>query len=119
MPGASRPDRRARVNDASAIQASSMEVWPAAGGGLLLGMIVPALAGAVSLRLVPRSAGQNLDCRARAIVGFSRMAGADQDRTLARLRALRSDLIDPTVAVYNGRVVKRTARPRSQAKTTG
>ena len=50
MPGASRPDRRARVNDAGAIQASSMEVWPAARGGLLLGMIVPALAGAVSLR---------------------------------------------------------------------
>ena len=29
-------------------------------------------------------------------------------RTLARLRALRSDLIDPTIAIYNGRVVKRT-----------
>jgi len=27
---------------------------------------------------------------------------------LARLRALRSDLIDPTIAVYKGRVVKRT-----------
>ena len=27
---------------------------------------------------------------------------------LARLRALRSDLIDPTIAVHNGRVVKRT-----------
>ena len=27
---------------------------------------------------------------------------------MARLRALRSDLIDPTVAVHNGRVVKRT-----------
>ena len=34
--------------------------------------------------------------------------GADEDRTLARLRALRSDLIDPTIAVHNGRVVKRT-----------
>jgi adenylate cyclase len=42
------------------------------------------------------------------IVGFSRLAGADEDRTLARFRALRSDLIDPTVAVHNGRVVKRT-----------
>jgi hypothetical protein len=28
--------------------------------------------------------------------------------SLARLRALRSDLIDPTTAVHNGRVVKRT-----------
>ncbi len=42
------------------------------------------------------------------VVGYSRLAGADEDRILARLRALRSDLIDPTVAVYNGRVVKRT-----------
>ena len=29
------------------------------------------------------------------VVGYSRLAGADEDRTLARLRALRSDLIDP------------------------
>ena len=42
------------------------------------------------------------------MVGYSRLAGSDEDRILARLRALRSDLIDPTVAVYNGRVVKRT-----------
>ena len=42
------------------------------------------------------------------VVGFSRMTGADEDRTLARLRALRSDLIDPTIAVHHGRVVKRT-----------
>ena len=42
------------------------------------------------------------------VVGFSRMASADEDRTLARLRALRSDLIDPTIAVHNGHVVKRT-----------
>jgi adenylate cyclase len=42
------------------------------------------------------------------VVGFSRLAGSDEDRTLARLRALRSDLIDPVIAVHNGRVVKRT-----------
>jgi adenylate cyclase len=42
------------------------------------------------------------------VVGFSRLAGSDEDRTLARLRALRSDLIDPVMAVHNGRVVKRT-----------
>ena len=42
------------------------------------------------------------------VVGFSRLIGADEDRTLARLRALRSDLIDPTIAVHNGRVFKRT-----------
>jgi adenylate cyclase len=42
------------------------------------------------------------------VVGYSRLASADEDRTLARMRALRSDLIDPTIAVHNGRVVKRT-----------
>ena len=42
------------------------------------------------------------------VVGYSRLAGSDEDRILARLRALRSDLIDPTIAVHNGRVVKRT-----------
>ena len=42
------------------------------------------------------------------VVGYSRLAGADEDRILARLRALRSDLIDPTIAVHHGRVVKST-----------
>jgi adenylate cyclase len=42
------------------------------------------------------------------IVGYSRLAGADEDRILARLRTLRSDLIDPTIAVHHGRIVKRT-----------
>src|SRR6476660_6964369 len=42
------------------------------------------------------------------VFGYSRLAGTDEDRILARLRALRSDLIDPTIAVHNGRVVKRT-----------
>src|SRR5436190_18457255 len=42
------------------------------------------------------------------VVGYSRLARADEDRTLARLRALRSDLIDPTLSVHHGRVVKRT-----------
>jgi adenylate cyclase len=42
------------------------------------------------------------------VVGYSRLAGADEDRTLARLRGLRSDLIDPAIAAHRGRVVKRT-----------
>ena len=36
------------------------------------------------------------------------MTGANEDRTLVRLRTLRADLIDPTVAGQNGRVFKRT-----------
>ena len=42
------------------------------------------------------------------VVGYSRLAAADEDRTLARLRGLRSDLIDPAVAAHHGRIVKRT-----------
>ena len=42
------------------------------------------------------------------VVGYSRLAAADEDRTLARLRGLRSDLIDPAVAAHRGRIVKRT-----------
>ena len=42
------------------------------------------------------------------VVGYSRLAGADEEGTLARLRALRSDLVDPAIAVHKGRVVKRT-----------
>ena len=42
------------------------------------------------------------------VVGYRRLAGADEDRILARLRTLRSDLIDPTIAVHHGRIVKRT-----------
>ena len=41
------------------------------------------------------------------IAGYSRLASADEERTLARLRTLRSDLLDPTIALHNGRVVKR------------
>src|SRR6478752_3653765 len=42
------------------------------------------------------------------VVGYSRLAGADEDRTLARLRGLRSDLIDPAIGAHRGRIVKRT-----------
>ena len=42
------------------------------------------------------------------MVGYSRLAGADEDRTLSRLRGLRSDLIDPAIDAHHGRVVKRT-----------
>jgi hypothetical protein len=42
------------------------------------------------------------------IVGYSRLGGADEYRTLSRLRGLRSDLIDPAIAAHQGRIVKRT-----------
>ena len=37
------------------------------------------------------------------IVGYSRLAEADEEPTLARLRALRSDLIDPAIDRAVGR----------------
>src|SRR5260221_1971115 len=42
------------------------------------------------------------------VVGYSRLAGANEDRTLSRLRGLRSDLIDPAIDAHHGRIVKRT-----------
>ena len=42
------------------------------------------------------------------VVGYSRLAGTDEDRTLSRLRGLRSDLIDPAIDAHHGRIVKRT-----------
>jgi class 3 adenylate cyclase len=40
--------------------------------------------------------------------GCRRLQRARRDRTLARLRGLRSDLIDPAIAAHHGRIVKRT-----------
>jgi adenylate cyclase len=37
------------------------------------------------------------------VVGYSRLAGADEERTLALLRALGGDLIDPSIAIHRGR----------------
>jgi adenylate cyclase len=42
------------------------------------------------------------------VVGYSRLAGADEEDVLARLRALRRELIDPKIALHKGRVVKST-----------
>src|SRR3974390_1943396 len=42
------------------------------------------------------------------VAGYSRLAGADEERTLTRLRGLKSDLIDPAIAAHHGRIVKRT-----------
>ena len=42
------------------------------------------------------------------VVGYSRMIGADEAGTLARLRVLRHELVDPGVAAHGGRIVKTT-----------
>ena len=48
------------------------------------------------------------------IVSYSRLARAGEEGTLARLRALRSGLLDPKIAARRGRVVKRTGMGRSR-----
>ncbi len=40
------------------------------------------------------------------VVGYSRLISADEEGTLAALRALRADLIDPKIAEHHGRIVK-------------
>jgi adenylate cyclase len=40
------------------------------------------------------------------VVGYSRLMGMDEARTLSRLNALRRDLIDPAIAGHSGRIVK-------------
>jgi adenylate cyclase len=42
------------------------------------------------------------------MVGFSRLTGQDEEGTLARLQALRRDLIDPAIEEHRGRIVKTT-----------
>jgi TolB-like protein/class 3 adenylate cyclase len=42
------------------------------------------------------------------VAGYSRLTGADEEGTIARLRALRRELIDPTLAAHGGRIVKTT-----------
>jgi adenylate cyclase len=42
------------------------------------------------------------------VVGYSQLAGADEDGALARLRGLRSDLIDPVEPCKRGRNVPPT-----------
>src|ERR1700737_2567165 len=42
------------------------------------------------------------------VAGYSRLMGADEEGTLARLKAYRRELIDPNIAEHRGRIVKAT-----------
>ena len=42
------------------------------------------------------------------VVGYSRLMGLDEGGTLAALKALRRDLVDPKIGVHGGRIVKTT-----------
>ena len=42
------------------------------------------------------------------VAGYSRLIGADESGTLQTLKAIRAEMIDPTIATHNGRLVKTT-----------
>jgi adenylate cyclase len=42
------------------------------------------------------------------VAGYSRLTGADEEGTLAALKAHRRELIDPLIAQHQGRIVKTT-----------
>src|ERR1700680_3237888 len=42
------------------------------------------------------------------VAGYSRLMGADEESTLARLKACRGELMDPKIAEHRGRIVKTT-----------
>jgi TolB-like protein/class 3 adenylate cyclase/Tfp pilus assembly protein PilF len=42
------------------------------------------------------------------VAGYSRLMGADEEGTLARLKAIRRELLDPKIAEHKGRIVKTT-----------
>ena len=57
--------------------------------------------------------GERVDRRLAAILaadvaGYSRLMGLDEEGTLARLKAVRKALVDPTIATHRGRIVKTT-----------
>src|SRR5947209_196632 len=42
------------------------------------------------------------------VAGYSRLIGADEEKTLNRLRSIRIDVIDPKISEHRGRIVKTT-----------
>src|SRR6516164_3825079 len=42
------------------------------------------------------------------VAGYSRLMGVDEEGTLAELKAIRRELVDPKIAEHHGRIVKTT-----------
>jgi class 3 adenylate cyclase len=60
-------------------------------------------------RLPPMPAARRLAAILSAdVAGYSRLMGADEEGTLAALKAMRRELADTTIAEHNGRIVKTT-----------
>ena len=54
----------------------------------------------------PRAERRLAAVLAADVVGYSRLMGRDEEGTLARLAALRRDLVDPKIAEHKGRIFK-------------
>src|SRR5205814_1754927 len=42
------------------------------------------------------------------VAGYSRLIGVDEEGTLHRIRSIRAEVVDPTIAAHHGRLVKTT-----------
>ena len=42
------------------------------------------------------------------VTGYSRLMGQDESGTLAALKSLRQEVVDPVIAMHGGRIVKTT-----------
>jgi adenylate cyclase len=69
-------------------------------------MISPATAAAEGMPMAPRTERKLAAILAADVVGYSRLVGDDETGTIARLKALRKDFIEPLIADHGGRVVK-------------
>jgi adenylate cyclase len=56
--------------------------------------------------MAPRAERKLAAILAADVVGYSRLVGYDEAGTVARLKALRKELIEPLIADYRGRMVK-------------
>ncbi len=56
----------------------------------------------------PRAERRLAAILAADVAGYSRLMGADEEGTLAALKAHRRELVDPTIAEHRGRIVKTT-----------
>lgn len=114
FPGREFPPRRP-FGEVAPNLAASLEVWPAAGGGLLLGMNVLVLAGAAPRRQPVKSLFLRVDtqCVARVIVPYARLEAGVARRV--------SEMMSAKLGVSSGRVAvdNRTAGQRSASEHGG
>jgi adenylate cyclase len=68
-------------------------------------LLLPIVAARVEVAPWPR-ASKLAAILAADVVGYSRLVGADEAATIARLKAVRKELIEPLIAEYRGRMVK-------------